>query len=141
MNSKIKKYHFYHRFIRILSFFPLVTIPCLIIVLIYNFNIYGMLGMIAISIFIGFICFWDNWYRIELYDDKMIYYGFRKHIFEYRKIHSLIVEKHGYIQLEYDKKVYRIAGFITPLTGWYNEEKNINLVNEINDICKKIDRR
>ncbi len=71
----------------------------------------------------------------------MIYYGFRKHVFEYSKIHSLIVEKHGYIQLEYNKKVYRIAGFISPLTGWYSEEKNINLVDEINAIRKRIERR
>ncbi len=141
MNSKIKAYKFNHIIIRILSYIALVVIPCMIIILIYNFNIFAMLGIVAMSILICFICFWCNRFRIELFDDKVIYYGFRKHVFEYSKIHSLIVEKHGYIQLEYNKKVYRIAGFISPLTGWYSEEKNINLVDEINAIRKRIERR
>ncbi len=140
MNSKIKTYKFYHIVIRVLSYFVLLVIPCFIIVLIYSFNIYAILGIIAISIWACFICFWNNRVRIEIYDDKIIYYGLRKHVFEYRQISYLIIEK-GIIKLMYNEKVYRIAGFINPLIGWINEEKNKNLVDEINDIRLRTNRK
>ncbi len=53
MNSKIKAYKFNHIIIRIISYIALVVIPCMIIILIYNFNIFAMLGIVAMSILIN----------------------------------------------------------------------------------------
>ncbi len=138
MNSKIKIYKFNHILIRILCYIVLLAIPGLIVALVYNFNIFALLGTIAISILMCLLCFWCNRFGVELLEDKIIFYNFRKHILDYDKINRLEVEKHGFIQLEYNEKSYKFAGFVSPLTGWYNEEKNKDLVEEINKRIKSI---
>lgn len=138
MNSKTKIYKFNHILIRILCYISLLGIPGFIIALVYNFNIFALLAIIAISILMCLLCFWCNRFGVELLGDKIIFYNFRKHIFYYDKINNLEVKKHGFIQLEYNEKTYKFAGFVSPLTGWYNEEKNKDLVEEINERMKSV---
>lgn len=140
MNKEFKSYKFQPKINRILSYFCLIMIPLMIIVLIYNFNIYAMLGIIVMSILVIFLFYWCNNSKIEIYDDKIIYYGFKKHIFELKKIKSLSVEKRGFILLEYEGKIYRISGFISFLDQWCDKEKNEALVEEINKKIKKLKR-
>ena len=140
MNNEFKTYKFQPKINRILSCFCLITIPLMIIVLIYNFNIYALLGIIVMSIFVVLLCYWCNNFKIEIYDDKIINYGFKKNIFELEKIKSLSVEKRGFISLEYDGKIHRINGFISFLDQWCDKEKNEVLVEEINKKIKKLKR-
>ena len=138
MNSKTKIYIFNHILIRILCYIALLGIPGFIIALVYNFNVIALFAIIAISILMCLSCFWCNRFGVEILEDKIIFYNFRKHIFYYDKINNLEVEKHGFIQLEYNKKTYKFAGFVSPLTGWCNEEKNKDLVEEINKRMKSV---
>ena len=58
MKKEIIRFH--SKISRILSFFMLLVIPVLIIILIYNFNVFAMFGIITISIFIILIVYWIN---------------------------------------------------------------------------------
>ena len=138
MNSTTKIYKFNHILIRILCYISLLGIPGFIIALVYNFNIFALLAIIATSILMCLLCFWCNRFGVELLGDKIIFYNFRKHIFYYDKINNLEVEKHGFIQLEYNEKTYKFAGFVSHLTGWCNEEKNKDLVEEIKKRIKSL---
>lgn len=140
MNNEFKTYKFQPKINRVLSYFCLVSIPLMIIVLVYNFNVYALLGIIVLSIFIVLLCYWCNNFKIEIYDDKIINYGFKKYLFELKNIKSLSVEKQGFISLEYDGKIYRINGFISFLSKWCDKEKNEVLVEEINKKIKKLKR-
>ena len=140
MNNEFKTYKFQPKINRVLSYFCLVSIPLMIIVLVYNFNVYALLGIIVLSIFIVLLCYWCNNFKIEIYDDKIINYGFKKYLFELKNIKSLSVEKQGFISLEYDGKIYRINGFISFLSKWCDKEKNEVLVDEINKKIKKLKR-
>ena len=140
MNHEFKTYKFQPKINRVLSYFCLVLIPLMIIVLVYNFNVYALLGIIVLSIFIVLLCYWCNNFKIEIYDDKIINYGFKKYLFELKKIKSLSVEKQGFISLEYDGKIYIINGFISFLHKWCDKEKNEVLVEEINKKIKKLKR-
>ena len=138
MDSKVKIYKYQPKIIRFLGYFTLILIPLMILILIYNFNIYAMFGIITMSIFVVLLCYWCNNSRIEIYDDKIISYVFKKRVFELKKIKSLSVNDHGYILLDYNVKVYRICGFIDFLTQSCNIEKNKALVTEINSKIKKL---
>lgn len=140
MNNEFKSYKFQPKINRILSYFCLIIIPLMIIVLIYNFNVYAMLGIVVMSILVVLLCYWCNNLRIEIFDEKIINYGFKKHIFELKKIKSLSVEKRGFISLEYEGKIYKINGFISFLSKWCDKEKNEALVEEINRKIKKLKR-
>ena len=140
MDSKVKIYKLQPKINRFLSYFSLIGIPLMIIILIYNFNFYALLGIIAMSIFLVVLCYWCNNSRIEIYDDKIISYVFKKRVFELKKIKSLSVNDHGYILLDYNGKVYLISGFIDFLLQGCNTLKNKELVEEINQKIKHLKR-
>ena len=140
LDSKVKMYKFQPKINRFLGYFTLISIPLMILILIYNFNIYAMFGIIAMSILVVLLCYWCNNSRIEIYDDKIISYVFKKYVFELKKIKSLSVNDHGYILLDYNGKVYLISGFIDFLLQDCNTLKNKELVEEINQKIKHLKR-
>ena len=71
MKREIIKFH--SKISRVLSFFILLIIPSLIIALIYNFNIYALIGIIAISILSILIVTWVNSRGIVIEEDKIIF--------------------------------------------------------------------
>ncbi len=138
IDKKIKSYKFQPMIHRICGYFSLILIPCMIVILIYNYGFCALLGVIGISIIVLLFCWLVNRFRIEIYDDKIINYGFKKSVFDISKISSLTVEKRGFIQLEYENKLYKFAGFISFLSRWPDEEKNKDLVIKINKIIKEL---
>lgn len=80
VNNNIKKeiIRFHSKISRILSFFMLLVIQALIIILIYNFNVFAMFGIITISIFIILIVYWINSRGVIIKENKIIFLEFSK---------------------------------------------------------------
>ena len=79
MKREIIKFH--SKISRVLSFFILLIIPSLIIALIYNFNIYALIGIIALSILSILIVTWVNSRGIVIEEDKIIFVEFSKKLY------------------------------------------------------------
>ena len=134
MKKEIIRFH--SKISRILSFFMLLVIPVLIIILIYNFNVFAMFGIITISIFIILIVYWINSRGVIIEDNKIIFLEFFKKAFLAKEIESLNIGKIGDIVIIYNGKEFHKAGYIDFLSKFPNEEKNKDLINEINQLRK-----
>ena len=71
-NEDVKTFMFSHKIHRILCYFSLISIPCLFVPLVYSFNVFGLIGVILISILMIFLCYWYNTYKLILYNDKFV---------------------------------------------------------------------
>lgn len=134
MKKEIIRFH--SKISRILSFFMLLLIPALIIILIYNFNVFAMFGIITISIFIILIVCWINYRGLIIKENKIIFLEFSKKAFLTKEIESLNIGKIGDIVIIYNGKEFHKAGYIDFLSKFPNEEKNKNLINKINQLRK-----
>ena len=135
MKKEIIRFH--SKISRILSFFMLLVIPALIIILIYNFNVFAMFGIIAISIFIILIVCWLNYRGVIIEENKIIFLEFSKKDFLTNDIESLNIGKIGDIVIIYNGKEFHKAGYIDFLSKFSNEEKNKDLINKINQLRKR----
>lgn len=129
---KNKRVYFFPKFVRILMCFTLIVIPILLYVLIVNFEISGLILIIFMSLIIIYFCYFLNTYGFNIDENEVIYYGFLKHVFEVKNIKSISVTEKGAIELVYNNKKYRIAGYIDFLTETSNPEKNKELVVLLN---------
>lgn len=129
---KNKRVYFFPKFVRILMCFTLIVIPILLYVLIVNFEISGLILIIFMSLIIIYFCYFLNTYGFNIDENEVIYYGFLKHVFEVKNIKSISVTEKGAIELVYNNKKYRIAGYIDFLTETSNPEKNKELVLFLN---------
>ena len=127
---------FYSKISRVLSFLVLLIIPSLIIVLIYNFNIYALIGIIAISTLCILIVTWVNNRGIVIEDDKITFVEFSKKTILIEDIESLNLGKNGCIIISYNGKITHRAGYIDFLSKLSNEEKNEEVIKKINDFIK-----
>jgi hypothetical protein len=139
MNKKVKIFKFNNKVIRILTYISLLIIPILLMVIINNFNVQGLLFFLLISILLCFICYWCNTYKLVLYEDKFVLHNIFKKTFELDKIKSMSLEVYGSIKIVYNEKIYKIHGFTQFLSGASNEEKNNQMLKEINkNVLKKV---
>ena len=129
---KNKRVYFFPKFVRILMCFTLIVIPILLYVLIVNFEISGLILIIFMSLIIIYFCYFLNTYGFNINENEVIYYGFLIHVFEVKNIKSISVTEKGAIELVYNNKKYRIAGYIDFLTETSNPEKNKELVLFLN---------
>ena len=136
INMKKEIIRFHSKISRILSFFMLLVIPALIIILIYNFNVFTMFGIIIISLFIIFVVCWINSRGVIIEENKIIFLEFYKKEFLIKDIESLNIGKIGDIIIIYNGKEYHKAGYIDFLSKFPNEEKNKDLINKINQLKK-----
>ena len=138
VNNNMKKeiIRFHSKISRILSFFMLLVIPALIIILIYNFNVFAMFGIITISIFIILIVYWINSRGVIIEDNKIIFLELFKKVFLTKEIESLNIGKIGDIVIIYNGKEFHKACYIDLLSKLPNEEKNKDLINKINQLRK-----
>ena len=127
-----KRVYFVSKFVRIGMCFTLLVIPILIYGLIVNFEISGLILIIFMSSIIIYLCYFLNTYGFNINENEVIYYGFLKHVFEVKNIKSISVTEKGAIELVYNNKKYRIAGYIDFLTETSNPEKNKELVLLLN---------
>ena len=134
MKKEIIRFH--SKISRILSFFMLLAIPALIIILIYNFNVFAMFGIITISIFIILIVCWINYRGVIIEENKIIFLEFSKKAFLTKEIEYLNIGKIGDIVIIYSGKEFHKAGYIDFLSKFPNEEKNKDLINKINQLRK-----
>ena len=137
-NEEAKTYIFSHKVHRILSYFSLICIPCFIVLLVYSFNVFGMIGFIFLSLFIIFCCYWCNVHKLVLYDDKIVLQSIRKRIFMLSKIQSISLNEQYLLKIVYNDKVYLSTGFL-PLIwcGSANYEKNSELLKALEKAIKK----
>lgn len=138
VNNNMKKeiIRFHSKISRILSFFMLLVIPALIIILIYNFNVFAMLGIITINIFIILIVYWINSRGVIIDENKIIFLEFYKKEFLIKDIESLNIGKIGDIVIIYNGKEFHKVGYIDFLFKFPNEGKNKDLINKINQLRK-----
>ena len=134
MKKEIIRFH--SKISRILSFFMLLLIPALIIILIYNFNVFAMFGIITISIFTILIVYWINYRGVIIEENKIIFLEFSKKEFLIKDIESLNIGKIGAIVIIYNGKEFHKTGYIDFLSKFPNEEKNKDLINKINQLKK-----
>lgn len=134
MKKEIIRFH--SKISRILSFFMLLLIPALIIILIYNFNVFAMFGIITISIFIILIVCWINYRGLIIEENKIIFLEFSKKEFLIKDIKYLNIGKIGDIVIIYNGKEFHKVGYIDFLSKFPNEEKNKDLINKINQLRK-----
>lgn len=134
MKREIIRFH--SKISRVLSFLVLLIIPSLIIVLIYNFNIYALIGIIAISTLCILIVTWVNNRGIVIEDDKITFVEFSKKTILIEDIESLNLGKNGCIIISYNGKITHRAGYIDFLSKLPNEEKNEEVIKKINDLRK-----
>lgn len=134
MNKEIIRFH--SKISRILSFLMLLVIPALIIILIYNFNVFAMFGIIIISLFIIFVVCWINYRSVIIEENKIIFLEFSKKEFLIKDIKSLNIGKIGDIIIIYNGKEFHKTGYIDFLSKLPNGEKNKYLINKINQLKK-----
>ena len=134
MKREIIKFH--SKISRVLSFFILLIIPSLIITLIYNFNIYALIGIIALSILSILIVTWVNSRGIVIEEDKIIFVEFSKKTILIEDVESLNLGKNGCIVISYNGKIIHRAGYIDFLSKLPNEEKNKEVIKKINNLRK-----
>lgn len=132
MKKEFEIFIFNNKFNRVLSYISCLLVPILLIVLIYNFSVFGMVAIILISIIIIGNCYWCHNYKLILYNDKIILQRFKKYVFELDKIESISIEPYGYINILYNNKNHKISGFIDIFSNYPNEDKNIKLLKKIN---------
>ena len=136
-NNMIKEIiRFHSKISRILSFFMLLLIPALIISLIYNFNVFAMFGIISISIFTILIVYLINYRGVIIEENKIIFLEFSKKEFLIKDIESLNIGKIGDIVIIYNGEEFHKTGYIEFLSKFPNDEKNIDLINKINQLRK-----
>ena len=137
-NEEVKTYVLSHIVHRILCYFSLIAIPGFIVVLIYSFNVYGMIGIILISIFMIFICYWCNSYKLFLYEDKIVIQSIIKRTFMLSQIQSISLDQQDFLKIVYNDKVYLSTGFL-PLIwcGTANYDKNSELLKTLEKAIKK----
>ena len=138
LNEEVKTYVLSHIVHRILCYFSLIAIPGFIVVLIYSFNVYGMIGIILISIFMIFICYWCNSYKLFLYEDKIVIQSIIKRTFMLSQIQSISLDQQDFLKIVYNDKVYLSIGFL-PLIwcGTANYDKNSELLKTLEKAIKK----
>ena len=127
---------FHSKISRVLSFLVLLIIPSLIIVSIYNFNIYALIGIIAISTLCILIVTWVNNRGIVIEDDKITFVEFSKKTILIEDIESLNLGKKGCIIISYNGKIIHRARYNYFLSKLPNEEKNEEVIKKINDLRK-----
>lgn len=132
-----KDFRFANKILKICGYVSLLCPILICIVLIFNFNIFALLVAITLFIFIIILNYYYHVNRIEVYNDRIEYYGFKKKVFFIDNIKLINVDEHGYIKLLYDEKKYMFVGYISMFYKMPNEEKNKELVEYINMQIKK----
>lgn len=137
-NEDVKTFLFSHKIHRILCYFSLVSIPCLFVPLVYSFNVFGLIGVILISILMIFLCYWCNTYKLILYNDKFVLQNIRKRTFILSQIQSISLNQQDYLQITYNDKVYLSSGFLPFIwCGSVNHDKNFELLKTLEKAIKK----
>ena len=140
MKSKYKVFNFNNIVLSICGYISFLCPISISIILLFNFNIFVLFAVILLFIIIITLNFYYHINRIEVYDDRIEYYGLKKKTFKYQKIESIEVDKRGYIVIIYDKKKYLYSGYVSFLSQTSHYEKNNELVEYINTKIKKNNR-
>lgn len=135
--KKENKYYFYSKIHKFFGLVSLISIPALIVLLIFYFNVLLLIGTILFSavVILLNIYFINN--GIEIHKDILIYYGFKKHKIEKIDIQSFELLNGIYILIKTKNKNYRIPGYYDFLAKFPNSSKNKEFVELLNKWLKK----
>ena len=137
-NEDVKTFMFSHKIHRIICYFSLISIPCLFVPLVYSFNVFGLIGVILISILTIFLCYWCNTYKLILYNDKFVLQNIRKRTFMLSQIQSISLNQQDYLKITYNDKVYLSSGFLPFIwCGSADHDKNFELLKILEKAIKK----
>ncbi len=135
--NKGKKYYFYPKINIFFSLLSLIIIPCFIFLLIFYFSILALIGTILISSFVILLNVYFIKNGIEIYEDRLIYYGIKKNKIKKLNIKSIELLNGYFILIKTENKNYRIPGYFDFLNKFPNSTKNKELVQLLNNWLKK----
>lgn len=129
--------YFFQKIQKIISWIAFIFFPAMIALIVMNFNVFALVFTILAGLLFSTCIYYIHNNKTIILKDKMIYYGFRKIEFEYPRVQSVELHNKRYIKIVYDNKKYVFAGFIDFLLSVPNEQKNIELINKLNDTIKQ----
>ena len=135
--KKENKYYFYSKIHKFFGLVSLISIPDLIVLLIFYFNVLLLIGTILFSAFVILLNIYFINNGIEIHKDLLIYYGFKKHKIEKIDIQSIELLNGIYILIKTKNKNYRIPGYYDFLAKFANSSKNKEFVELLNKWLKK----
>lgn len=135
--NKEKKYCFYPKIHNFFGLLSLIIIPCFIFLLIFYFSILLLIGTILISSFVILLNVYFIKNGIEIYEDRLIYYGIKKNEIKKLNIKSIKLLDGYSILIKTENKNYRIPGYFDFLNKFPNSTKNKEFVQLLNNWLKK----
>ena len=135
--KKENKYYFYSKIHKFFGLVSLISIPALIVLLIFYFNVLLLIGTILFSAFVILLNIYFINNGIEIHKDKLIYYGFKKRKIEKIDIQSIELLNGIYILIKTKNINYRIPGYYDFLAKFPDSSKNKEFVELLNQCLKK----
>lgn len=123
-----KRYYFYPKIQKVFGLISLILISCFIVVFIYSFHPFFLIGCILISFFTIFLNLYIFRNGMIIEKDKIIYFGLKEYEFEKSKIEVIDSLKNKAILIKYNGKNYRIVGFFDFLGKTPKAAKNEELI-------------